>query len=336
MLWTDVITPAELTGYARAEQDLIEQQSLARYLPNRFVADIVAEFVAGAAGLIDEARYRAYDAEPEVGGGDEGESVLVKLPAISQTIPVSEYNQLRLRNASDEALRAAIERTMRRVVRAIADRSERTRGIVLSSGKATVTQKNYRFDDDFGRDASLTSTAAALWSTPGADRLGHLKAMHDQYVTINGVNAGRMLMSQAAFNALAGGDQFAINLVGGGSRPSGNAEVQQIVTGAGLPEIEIYNRRTKTGPVLPADSVLFVPAPVDPSDWESSELGATFWGQTLTSMDPLYELDPGEEPGIVVGAYRGQKVPMIAEVTGDSISLPVAANANLTASLKVL
>ena len=41
-LWTDVVEPAELTGYARQTLEDYEAQkgSLARWLPNRTVADI--------------------------------------------------------------------------------------------------------------------------------------------------------------------------------------------------------------------------------------------------------------------------------------------------------
>ena len=38
----------------------------------------------------------------------------------------------------------------------------------------------------------------------------------------------------------------------------------------------------------------------------------------------------------MVGVYRGEKPPMIAEVVGDAIALPVLANANLSLAMKVL
>src|SRR4051812_30087150 len=119
-LWTEIIDPIELTGYAREEAEAYELQSgtLARYLPNRYVADISVEVTQDDNGLVPEARYRAYDAAPEVGTEPGGESFMIKLPAISQTILVSEYTQLRVRNASDPAIRNYVMRTMRRVVRA--------------------------------------------------------------------------------------------------------------------------------------------------------------------------------------------------------------------------
>ena len=48
-LWTDIIDPAELTGYARASLADYEatRGTLAQYLPNREVADVVVRFVQG-------------------------------------------------------------------------------------------------------------------------------------------------------------------------------------------------------------------------------------------------------------------------------------------------
>lgn len=112
-LWTDIITPAELTGYAReylADMEL-QRGTLAKYLPNRHVLDTAVRFVIGGAGLVEEARYRDFDAEPEIGRQQGGKRVSIEMPAASQKIPVSEYRQLRARNASDAALRDHILKT---------------------------------------------------------------------------------------------------------------------------------------------------------------------------------------------------------------------------------
>lgn len=336
-LWTDVITPAELTGYARASLSAYEvaKGTLARWLPNKQVPDIAVRFIAGQYGLVEEAKYRAYDAEPEFGKRPTGKRVSLELPAVSQRLPVSEYFQLRTRNASDQDLRNAILKDVERVVQAIADRTERMRGTVLATGKATIAQDNYATVDDFGRDAGHTITAGTLWTAAGTDRLAAMQTWFDLFVTDNGDQPGAMLMSQRVFRALQSGSQFATQLGNGASRPALADEVRGLITGAGLPDIYLYDRRTSAGKVLPDDTLLFLPVPVDPNAGES-ELGATFWGQTLTSVDPDYELQPSEQPGVVAGVYRNEKPPMIAEVIGDAIALPVLANANLSMAVKVL
>ena len=58
VLWTDIINPAELTGYARASLNDYEAKkgTLARWLPNKEVGDNVARFRKGNAGFVEVAR----------------------------------------------------------------------------------------------------------------------------------------------------------------------------------------------------------------------------------------------------------------------------------------
>jgi hypothetical protein len=334
-LWTDIIDPATLTGYARASLADYEANrgTLARWLPNREVADIVARFVAGSTGLVDVASFRAFDAEPTVGKTPGGKRVTIELPALGQNIPVSEYNQLRARNSNltaDQAL-ATIQRATDVCVRAVADAIERLRGIVLNTGKATISGF---MDDDFGRTAGHSVTAGASWATASTDALGHLTTWYDTYVAANGVEPGAILTSTRVVRLLGALTQFATQLSNGASRPATVADVQATVQAAGLPPIYPYDRRVSVagsaGRVLPDDKLFLLPAPVDPNDGLGTELGATFWGQTLTSTAPEYGLEGGDQPGLVVGAHRGEKPPMIVEVISDAIALPVLANADLS------
>lgn len=335
-LWTDIIDPATLTGYARRSLEEAEQAkgTLARWLPNREVADIVVRFVAGSAGLVDEARFRAFDAELEITKGEPRKRTVLELPAVGTEIPVTEYEQLRNRDAPDEAVEKSILATTRRVVNAVADRMERLRGIVLGTGVATIPEIGAA--DSFGRSAAHDVTAAQLWSSSTVDRLAFLDLIRQQYIATNGVEPGSIVMSSRVFTALAQGDQFRIQLVGGASRPATESDVRGIVEGAGLPPIVKYDRRTSSGKVLDDSKLLLLPAPVATDAWEETELGATFWGQTLTSTDDRYGIEPSEQPGIVAGVYRGEKPPMIAEVISDAIGMPVLANADLSLAAKVL
>jgi hypothetical protein len=337
-LWTDLITPAELTGYVRtALEDLeVNQASLAAWLPNTFVSDINVRFVKGQAGLVAEASFRAFDAEPEIAGGVTGQRVTLEMLPLGQKRIISEYDQLRMRNASDDVLRNSILKEARNVARAIADRIERLRGTVLETGKATVNQGNLAFDDDFGRAGGHNLTAGSLWSTSAVDRLTYLQTLVATYVATNdGDQPGAIVTSQRVLTALAAGDQFKTTLVGGATRPAIADEVRQYLIAAGLPPVTVYDRRTSGGRVLSDDKLILLPAPVDPVNGES-ELGATFWGQTLTSQEAEYGIADVEQPGVVVGAHKATSIPHIATVESDAIALPVLANANLSLVAKVL
>lgn len=340
-LWTDIIDPAELTGYARASLADYEARrgTLARYLPNRDVADVVVRFVQGSTGLVDVADFRAFDAEPTVGKAPSGKRVILELPAIGQQIPVSEYNQLRSRGpgADEDQVRNYILNTTDVVVRAVADAIERLRGIVLQTGKATITGF---MDDDFGRAAGHTVTAPALWSVAGTDALGQLESWVDTYRDANGEDPGSIVMSTRALRAFAALDQMKTQLLNGASRPATVSDVQNAVQAAGLPQIEVYDRRVSVAgsstKVLSDDRVLLLPAPVDTNDWQGTQLGATFWGQTLSSTEADWAIEDSEQPGLVAGVFRHETPPMIAEVHSDAIAMPVLANANLSFTADVL
>jgi hypothetical protein len=344
MLWTDIIDPATLTGYARASLADYEASkgTLARFLPYREVPDVVARFVAGSTGLIDVAKFRAYDAEPEVGKRQGGKRVTLELPALGQNIPVSEYEQLRARggSVSDEQALATIQNATDVVVRSVADQLERMRGIVLATGKATINQDNFKTDDDFGRDASMSVSAGTAWSTSTADALTDFETWTDAYEDLNGAPPGAILASSRVIRALASLDQFSTQLLNGGSRPATINDVNAILSAADLPPIVKYNRRVSidgvSTKVIADDKLLFLPEPVDTMDWMGTELGATFTGRTLTSTDADWGIEDSEQPGLVAGVYRNPKPPMGIEVISDAIGLPVLANANLAMVADVL
>lgn len=341
MLWTDIIDPATLTGYARASLADYEASrgTLAQFLPNRIVPDIVARFVKGQTGLIDVADFRAFDAEPTIGKGQSGQRVTLELPAIGRNIPVSEYNQLRLRNAggSDAAALQSILTTTNLVVRSVADAIERLRGTVLQTGVATITGFSA---DDFGRSGGHSVSAGTVWSTSTADALADLTSWSDTYTNDNGVAPGAILTSTRVLRAMANLDQFANQLVNGVSRPATVQDVQDVVQAAGLPPIMTYDRRVSVAgsatKVLSDDRLFLLPAPVETDDFAGTELGGTFWGQTLTSADSNWGIEDAEQPGLVAGVYRNPKPPMLVEVISDAIAMPVLANADLSFVADVL
>jgi hypothetical protein len=344
-LFTDLIDPATLTGYVRAALTDFESRrgNLARWLPNRLVSSINVRFTKGARGLVETAKFRAYDAEIEIGKRQGGQRVTIELPAIGQNIPVSEYEQLRAQGGTvpDELALLSIQGVGRQVAQAVSDGMERLRGTVLVTGKATVVgQDNFVVEDDFGRDPALTFTAPALWSVAGTDRLTQLQTWYDLYVTKNGEPPGAMLMSTRAFRALASGTQFQTQLLNGGARNATSQQVRDEISGAGLPPIELYDRRVNVAGVstqaIADDRVLFLPAPVDPNDDQGTQLGGTWWGRTLTSTDPAWNIAPEDQPGIVTGVFKGEKPPMQLEVISDAIGEPVLANGDLSLCAKVL
>ena len=335
-LWTDVIDPATLTGYARRSLEEYEKKkgSLSDYLPNRTVNDIVVRVVEGQNGLVEAAKFRAYDAELEPGVAGGGPRKIVELPALGQWVPVSEYDQLRLRSASDEDILKSITASADRVVAAVVDRMEYMRGQVIATGKATIDQDNFKTEDDFGRAPELSANVGTVWSDSGADVLADLDSFLETYVEHNGEAPGALVISSKVLRALAKHQAFATRLEGGGTRAATRGDVQALLDGYGLPEIRIYDRKVRVGgkaqSVLPDDRIFFLPSAGD------SALGASYWGRTLTSTELSWGIASGDQSGVVAGVYKNEKPPVIAQVFADAIGLPILSNANLSMAVKVL
>ncbi|HMG44988.1 MAG TPA: major capsid protein [Acidimicrobiales bacterium] len=344
MLWTDLIDPATLTGYARESLADYEarQGSLNRWLPNRPVPDVVVRFIKGRTGLVDTAKFRAYDAEPEIGKRLTQQRVSIELPALGENRPVTEYEQLRARggNLTAEEALLTIQGETRWAVRSVSDAMEYMRGVVIATGVATIDQDNFESTDDFGRPAGNETSVNVDWDEANADGLEDLQEAIDAYETSASTLPGALLMSRRAFRSLAGHDVFRTTLIGGAERRASDSQVRDIVSGAGLPPIYLYDRKIMLAGsltrVLPDHTVYLMPNPVGSDDWQGTDLGATFWGRTLTSTVSDWGIQPSEQPGIVAGVWRNDKPPMGVEVISDAIGLPVLANAELSFALQVL
>lgn len=335
-IWTDIIDPATLTGFARDQAELYERSrgSLSDYLPDTLVDDVIVRLDAADNGLVEAAKFRAFDAELEKGARKGGSRKTLELPPLGQAIPISEYDRLRIRNADDDAIRQAILRTAQQAVWATSDRMEHMRGIVLATGKATIDQDNLKVEDDFGRDADMSVTAGTLWSDPSSKPLNDLAAFIDAYAEKNGELPGTLLGSQQALRALGAHPTLATSLPGGASRPATTTEVQSLLDGYGVPAMVTYNRRVRIGgkavEVLPKDRIFLLPQA------GASTLGATFWGTTLGATEAEGGILTTERPGIYATVDKQAKAPYRAEVQADAIGLPVLANANLAFTAKVL
>lgn len=335
-LWTDVIDPATLTGYARAALEDYEQNngSLADYLPNQTIEDIVARVTTTQNGLVEVADFRAYDAEIEPGAAPGTTRKIIELPALGRYETISEYDQLRLRQATDDEMLNAIQRTTSRLVASVVDRMEYMRGIVLATGKATIDQPTFKTSDDFGRDPEMSVTEVNAWGTDGATVLDNLIAYVDKYVDKNGQRPGALVVSQKALRAMSQAPEFQSKLVDGATRPASTADIQSILDGYQLPTLRVFERRVqvrgKTTPVLPAENIFLLPAA------GQSNLGASYWGRTLTSTDAGWGIPAGAQGGIVAATLKNDRPPLLAQVYADAIGLPILADANLAFTAKVL
>lgn len=335
-LWTDVIDPETLTGYARASMEDYEQSkgSLVDYLPNETLNDIVARFVTGRNGLVDAAEYRAYDAEIKPGEHKGRARKIIELPALGKYETISEYDQLRLRNATDDEMLNAIQKTTDSLVSSVVDRMEYMRGQVLTTGKAIIDQADFKTEDDFGRDPDMSVVESKKWGTEGATVLDNLIAYTDKYVEKNGEAPGALVLSNQVLRTISRAPEFQSRLADGAMRPATVQDVQGVLDGYQIPQIRVFDRKVRVNgqvrPVLPPDRLFLLPSGGD------SQLGKSYWGRTLTSTDLGWGIPAGAQGGVVAAPFKNEKPPVIAQVYADAIGLPVLADANLAFTAQVI
>ncbi|MFE0039435.1 major capsid protein [Streptomyces sp. NPDC059015] len=335
---TEYVAPAELTGYVRAALGDMQMNrfQLARFLPNRTIDDLQYRFDRGGAeGLTEAASFRSYDTESPVGSRPGITRVTGELPPVSRKIRLGEYDRLRQRRLNAR-VRGQILTDAERMTRAVAARIEMARGEALYKGKIELAENGIAATVDFGRAAGHTVNAGTAWTdTTNAKPLTDLIAWAEVYRTSNGVAPGVVLMSSAALGLVIRNAEvraLAATVVGTPNVVP-QATLQGIFQAHGLPPFEVYDAQVRVGGssqyVIPRDKVLLLPAPGDPNDPDSSEMGATLWGTTAESLEPEFSLEDGEEPGIVAGAYS-TKDPVAVWTKAAAVSLPILANPDMS------
>lgn len=338
LLNTDYIEPAELTGYMReglANQP-INQFALAQWLPNRDIDDLTYRFERGAGGLLEAAEYRSYDTGSPIGAREGITRVSGELPPISRKIRLGEYDRLRQRQDPQAGIRNGLLADGEKMAREVAARIELARGDALVNGSVTISENGVVASVSFGRAGAMAVSAATAWSDlANATPLTNMITWRDAYSDQNGASPEATLTSRKVLGYL----QRSAEIRGQFSTLAGTpsivsvAAVNEVLQAHDLPPIMLYDAKVKVGGVatriVAENRLLFLPAPVAPSDWQGTQLGATFWGTTAESLEPDYGLAGTEDaPGIVGGVYS-TKDPVALWTKAAAIALPVMANPDL-------
>lgn len=332
-LVVDLVTPAELTGYARAAQaDRPENQpSLANYLPDQFINDLSFRFSRGGGALRDVATYRAFDAESPLGRREGFSTVQGSLPPISRKMRLSEYDQLVLRNATDEQ-RNLLLRDAERLTREVEARLEVARGDALVNGSVTISENGVEAGVDFGRSTDVEFAPTTAWTdgtTPGGTPIDDLLAWQEAYVNKNGQAPGRLVMATRVRSFLQRHPQVLAEIRGDSAAVStvGLNDLNGLLQAYGLPAIDTYDVQfSGVGRVVPNNVILMLPG-------NAADLGSTLWGATLESQDERYGIT--EAPGIVASAWKTQD-PIGLWTHVAAIGLPILGQPDLAGIATVL
>lgn len=339
LTYTDLYgSAATLTGFVRTA---LEQQtdvfSLARFLPDETVDDIDFRANVGGDTLSRAAAFRTYDTESPIVGVPQGQTVTGALPPISLKTRVSEYDRIKWANRSNQQalLEDRTETAGLELAKAIRTRLEVARGQALMDGKVTLSENGLSLSADFGRKAEHTQTASHLWGTSAATPLANLIAWRDVYSDTNGTDPTSLVMSRKALTALLASEDTRRQIYGNGNdtRMVTVDDLNRLLNSHGLPSVTVYGAKYvgadgRATEILDSKKVLFLGG-------TSDVVGKTLWGTTAEALEPKYQIDEAQQPGLVVSSFIDDD-PVALWIKASAVAIPVVQAPNQTFAATVL
>lgn len=320
-LWTEIVSPDELTAFSRTAQEALDTSVLAGILPNLYQGEVRFSWRVNQTAN-DLAEYGEFDTEAPIGEGARSEEKMVRLLPVSRKVRLSEYEQVtdpdRVRQLADDKAES--------VVRFVINRLNLARGEALVDGGLALNENGLVQNVDFGRAAGQTlATPTTAWGAASADPVEDLRTWADTIADATGVMPTQLIVSSRIARVVAGvlADAGYVNSGVAVSR----TVVDEVLASFDLPTLTVFDGRVGGQRIIPDDVALLAPA--------AGEAGATVFAPTVESQDPRFNLGVGDRSGIVSGLYREDDPPM-GWVLGKAVALPILANPDTTLSAKVL
>ncbi|MFI1532523.1 major capsid protein [Streptomyces griseus] len=337
-LITEYANPRELSGYARESIKDREENAftLSRWLPSDTIEDLEYRFETGGGGLTEAANYRAYDASSDIGVREGGARASGELPPISRKMPVSEYEQIRMRAAATMSADIAekVFGDTEILVNAIAARVELARGEAIFNSTVTLNENGVQASVNFGRLAEhMTATEINWTDTETSLPFDDLEEWRNLMIDNTGKAPKWALMPSRIARVLRSNAQLCRMSTTDYNAPSVLSldELNALLLKHELPQVTTYDARVvfqgSAQRITPADKIALLPETGD-------ELGKTLWGVPPEASDGTYGLASGEQGGAYVGNYKTED-PQTVWTRATAIVLPVAANPNLSLTAKV-
>ncbi|MFF6866649.1 major capsid protein [Streptomyces ardesiacus] len=321
----------DLTVFARQMDTPANYRLTREVLPETRIQGVKFR-TTSAKRRVNAAKFRAYDA-PTALAKRQAERVVNEgmLPALGQTLPVSEMDQILLDVDHGKDTQEYIDllySDTERHVEAIQTAQELAAGQLLAYG--TVNLPGLGLDIDWNVPAENMPTASTLWDDPSATPLSDERAWMD-YLQDSGAPAPReVITSRKARSLLAANEEYRrayyqSSTVGG--TPTATLapnEVDVVRARYGLPPIVEYDVQVWNDDVyqrvLPANKWIMVPG-VPASEWGQTQYGRTREAAKFTSgTNPA--LTREEAPGIVV-VSKVEDNPVQIYTRGAAIGMPV-------------
>ncbi|ROR91764.1 major capsid protein [Nocardioides aurantiacus] len=325
------VTPDALTTFVR-EVPSPADQVLNTILPDRVLNRNTVD-LSELTRTNRTARFRAFDARLHVSERDTVATKQVKLPPLSSSVSVGEFERLqlefaRLGGTNQAAIVDAIYDDATNLTREVRARMEQARGDVLTDGKFTLAgEGNLTMEADFGVPANHIVAPATLWSNvASATIIANLTDWVNVYVATNGSRPTGMIVSTRAMNYMLQNAEIrslAASLAGAPglvTRPALDAALAAF----GLPPVSlVYDSNVDVDgvstKVIPDDRVILF----------GENVGYTAWGITATALELVgaaeTDLSFADAPGIV-GVVIKEGPPFRQFSYVDAVGMPVLEN----------
>jgi hypothetical protein len=328
---------AELTAAARGAADAVEAQDpLTRFMPSVDSFTLDFDLDADVLALPRSASFRSFDATAPYGKEKSVGSRKGSLPAASIKLKLGEYDQLKMRQASNEAIGAAIEAKAVKNGQSLAVRAIFARGDVIANGSVTLFEENgLTTVIDFGRPAGNTVSAGTVWSNIASTPISDILGWQAYYNALNGGNSDTVVLSTNIMNYLA--VNTSIIAAARGTTSSGLTRVSWddvksvLAQYTGLTNVIVYDKQYEditgtTRRVIPADRFILLPANSGFATSDVGPLGQTLWGVPAEAFEDSYGITGDDQAGIFAAAFKAPD-PERIDVLSSSIFLPALSTA---------
>ncbi|MFF9287519.1 major capsid protein [Streptomyces griseosporeus] len=320
----------DLTVFARTMDTPANYRLTREILPERQIQGVRFR-TTSAKRRVNAAKFRAYDA-PTALAKRQAERVVNEgmLPALGQTLPISEMDQILLdvgHGSDTQRYLDLLYSDVERHVESIKTAQELAAGQLLATG--LVNLPGLGLDVNWNVPAANMPTAGVLWDQPSATPLSDERAWID-YLIDSGAPAPKMVLtSRRARALLASNAEYQMAYYGqNASNNPGTTlspvEVDAVRARFGLPPIVIYDVQVWNDDsyqrVIPDNKWILIPD-VPASEWAETQYGVTREAAKFTSgTNPA--LTREEAPGIVV-VTKVEDDPVQIYTRGAAIGMPV-------------
>lgn len=323
----DIVDTRQLTAVIR--QFPFGENRLQAFLPNRSVEDIDYRFLTGRR-TNRAATVRAFDTPARIGSRPGATERRGTLPSISEMLPLSESERLRLRRLTGtegDLVRQAIYDDAFTAASAVANRIELLRGEALATGRIVIDENGVQQEIDYGQPADLRVSASTAWSDPAADILGDLLTWIEAFNDHGNDGAGTLLVSQRVLGLMLRNEAIRGLVQTGPNAPAivSIDALNQTLVAHGLPPVAVYNRRVEDANgnavrVIPEGTLLMLP---DTTDGQG-RLGETQLGvpEEAVAAVNARAIPREDAPGLIAVTLQ-QDHPVLTATLVTSIALPV-------------